>query len=187
MPTGTPPATHADGRLLLFYGTGSSTHDVAFYLNTVGHGAPSVPDITDIADVIVPLLAPRYSMTGWSWQAFGSPLPPPTPFAAAIPGTSTSTAPDSESWTWTKSGRGTPASPGDAAGKCKVVLCLGKAALADDGRKYVDDSSVSQLATFTAFLNNPAKNIVNKYGQSAVFYSRAAVQFNARLQRKRGT
>lgn len=187
MPTGAPPVSHPDGRLVIYYGVGSSTHEAAFYMLTVSHSAPSVSDITDIAAVLAPLLAPRYSITGWSWQPSGSPLPPPTPFASAIPGTSTSTAPDSESWTWTKSGRGTPASPGDAAGKCKLVLCLGKAALSDDTRKYVDDTSVPQLATLTTFLNNPAKNIVNKYGQSAVFYSRVSVQYNSRLQRKRGT
>jgi hypothetical protein len=187
MPVGSPPTTHADGLLTIFYGSGTETHEVSIYKNTVGHGVATVGDATAWANVVAPALSTRYSITGWRWTPFGVPPNPPVPFGAPIAGTDAGGGLDSASWTYTMSGRGTPASVGDASGKCRVVLVPGRAIGVTAGLERVAGGLNAHVDAIVAFLNDATKNVVNKYGQSAIFYAGFTVQFNARLQQKRGT
>lgn len=181
------PVSHALAQIGLKYGTPDILHEHRLYWNPASLPTDPTSFMASWAAVFAEVLFVRFHIYEWTLKPFATLEPIPVPFGTSVVGTYDGSGFKSESLTMTVSGRGAVAVAGDGSGKARAEWFVGGIPNAFiGGMKYATNASFGPLSDYIAWLNDPANNITNIYGQSASFVNRASLKFNSEAQESWG-
>jgi hypothetical protein len=191
------PPTRTPGSLKLTYTKNSVTHkcSVNFLANIDINDIPARRiNANELAALVQAVSTNSTIITDWSLYTRPGQIGPPTliytePFSPTIVGTLPGAA-GSRDWlslSLTATGNGTPGAPGYTIGQCKLIMFVGNSIFPLPGTKALTSNAFIQLAALVAGLENSTQFWADFYGQKAHTHNLLPVQFNAHVQRVKGT